>query len=188
MTVSTAEQAVVEPSRPAVRRHHLAWIWQITLLSLLLGVMLALALQTEFQLRSMGLPTSRFGARAGVVVTLKQSNDRLQEEVLTLRKQNATIEKELAEGSSASGALAAELRDLKLRFGLLPVEGPGLELTLRDSPKKGPDEYDPNLMILHDSDINMILSELKAAGAEAIGIAGADSTKIQRVIFRTTAR
>src|SRR5207302_10552295 len=74
----------------------------------------------------------------------------------------------------------------------LPVTGPGLIITLKDSPLKldglkGPN--DPRQQtIIHDSDINLILGELKSAGAEALGISGADTSKMQRVTYRTSAR
>ena len=160
--------------------------------SLLLGVMLALALQTEFRLRPV---VGRFGTRVGVAVGLKESNDRLQQEVVTLRKQVTEFEQQIGHRSTADAVLAAELREVKLRAGLLPVTGPGLILTLRDSPlrpKDGPSEQDAHSLteqlIVHDRDINMILGELKSAGAEALGISGADVRKIQRVTYRTSAR
>ncbi len=195
MAISSAEQGRLESAthepltavHPAARWHSAEWVWQVTLLSLLLGAMLALALQMEFRLRNLGLPTSRFGARAGVALSLKESNDRLQEEVKRLLARNSEFETQLAESSNASGALKDELRELRTRAGLVPVTGPGLIIKLQDSPLKTPEEFDPQT-IIHDSDINMVLNELKAAGAEVLGIAGADRSKIQRVIYRTVAR
>lgn len=58
--------------------------------------------------------------------------------------------------------------------GLTPVQGPGLVVTLRDSKKplphfpKGAFPGGPNL--IHDADINQVVDELKAAGAEAIAV------------------
>lgn len=194
MALSSAEQQpIVEPGTAAAgpaaarQRHTVTWVWQITILSLALGTMLALALQMQFRLRKAGLSGSRFGARAWVAASLKDSNDRLQEEVRTLRRGMAEFESQMAANSSASGALTKEMQDLKLRAGLIAVHGPGLIITLRDSPKKAPAELDPRL-ILHDSDLNLIISELKAAGSEAIGISGADTTRVQRVTARTTIR
>jgi uncharacterized protein YlxW (UPF0749 family) len=186
MAITTAESPVnAGAGGRAQRRHSAAWVWQVTLLSLLLGAMLALALQTEFRLRPL---IGHFGnIRAGVAVGLKQSNERLQEEVITLNKQKTELEKKISQRSDASTLLATELQDAKLRAGLLPVKGPGIIVTLRDSPDKVPPELIANA-IIHDSDINAVLSELKAAGAEALGISGADTRKIQRVIYRTTAR
>src|SRR5438477_8951763 len=163
MEILSADSIPVQTTAPAPRRHSVAWVWQVTGLSLLLGVMLALALQTEFRLRPV---VGRFGTRAGVAVGLKESNDRLQQEVVALRKQSSEFEKQLGHQSSSASVLAGELREVKLRAGLLPVTGPGLVITLRDSPLKPPgapsqqDQQDlTQQLIVHDRDINMILGE-----------------------------
>src|SRR6184192_4029005 len=99
MAISMAEGIEAEGSARARRRHSAAWVWQVTLLSMLLGAMLALALQTELRLRPL---VGRFGGvRLGMAVGLKQSNDRLNEEVLSLRKQKAELEKKVSQRSDA---------------------------------------------------------------------------------------
>jgi uncharacterized protein YlxW (UPF0749 family) len=186
MAITTADSVNTEAVARAERRNGLAWVWQVTILSLLLGVMLALALRTELRLRPV---VGRFGTRAGVAVGLKQSNERLQEEVIHLRQKVSAFEEQLGNKSSAAQMLAGELQDVKLRAGLVPMGGPGLIITLRDSPLQLPEEaVKTNQGIIHDTDINALLSELKVAGAESLGISGADAKQIQRVIDRTTAR
>ena len=74
--------------------------------------------------------------------------------------------------SSASNTNAS-LAQAKFLAGLTPVQGPGIIVTLNDSKKKMPDNVPsgmtpPNL--IHDTDINQIVNELKAAGAEAISV------------------
>jgi uncharacterized protein YlxW (UPF0749 family) len=184
MDITSADPIEADPAARAQRRHSAAWVWQVTLLSLLLGCMLALALQTELRVRRL---VGRFGVRPVVAAGLKEKNERLQEEVLTLRKKYVDLDTKITQNSDTSTLLASELHDAKLRAGLLPVKGPGLIITLRDSPDKVPEELITNA-IIHDSDINAVMSELKAAGAEALGISGADTRKIQRVTYRTTAR
>ena len=186
MAISTAETRAADALPEVRRRHAHAWVWQVTALSLILGVMLALALQTEFRLRER---VGRFGVRARIAAGLKDQNERLQEEVVDLRQRSTQIESQLSQRTGATAALADELLKARLDAGLVPVEGPGLVITLRDSPlaDKIPDELSQQA-IIHDTDVNMILSELKAAGAEAIGIAGADTDRIQRVTYRTSVR
>ncbi|HOJ09003.1 MAG TPA: DUF881 domain-containing protein [Clostridiales bacterium] len=62
------------------------------------------------------------------------------------------------------------LYDAKLKAGFTDVEGPGLVIKLDDAPSKKSD--DPLLSIIHDADIQIILNELKKAGAQAISING----------------
>ncbi len=65
-----------------------------------------------------------------------------------------------------------ELSNARFLAGLTPVQGPGVVVTLRDSKKSFPAM--PNGVappsIIHDTDINQVVNELKAAGAEAIAV------------------
>jgi len=66
-----------------------------------------------------------------------------------------------------------ELSQARFLAGLTPVQGPGVVVTLNDS-KKAPKIVMPSGMtppnIIHDTDINQVVNELKAAGAEAIAV------------------
>jgi len=68
--------------------------------------------------------------------------------------------------------------------GLTDVKGPGIFLTLNDSSIHIP--YAPTSVedagVIHDSDINGVINDLKAAGAEALSI------NDQRVVAMTAAR
>jgi len=65
-----------------------------------------------------------------------------------------------------------ELSNARFLAGLTPVQGPGVVVTLNDSKKSLPSlpsgMAPPN--IIHDTDINQVINELKAAGAEAIAV------------------
>jgi prepilin-type processing-associated H-X9-DG protein len=66
-----------------------------------------------------------------------------------------------------------ELSNARFLAGLTPVQGPGVVVTLNDSKKHLPNNMPngfapPN--IIHDTDINQVVNELKAAGAEAIAV------------------
>jgi uncharacterized protein YlxW (UPF0749 family) len=121
---------------------------------------------------------------------LKQANERLQNEVADLRRQTSQFENKLSSESQAAQLLNQQLQEAKLLAGLAPVKGAGLEITLQDSPfiekLKGTTAADDAR--IHDQDINAVVSELKAAGAEAIAISGIDKTQLQRVTALTTAR
>ena len=64
------------------------------------------------------------------------------------------------------------LSNARFLAGLTPVQGPGVVVTLNDSKKRPPAMPSgiapPN--IIHDTDINQVVNELKAAGAEAIAV------------------
>lgn len=68
-----------------------------------------------------------------------------------------------------------ELSNARFLAGLTPVQGPGVVVTLIDSKLALPRPLPPGMMpinLIHDSDINLVVSELRAAGAEAIAVNG----------------
>lgn len=79
-----------------------------------------------------------------------------------------------------------EIEDLKILTGLEEVQGPGITVTLDDTRainKIAADAgfYDPNVYVIHDSDILMVINELKASGAEAISVNGQRITALSEV-------
>jgi len=69
-------------------------------------------------------------------------------------------------------AFQEDLKTAQLRAGLTPVTGPGVEIILDDNyngMRENPGG-DPNSFIIHYDDILSIVSDLRAAGAEAIAI------------------
>ena len=70
---------------------------------------------------------------------------------------------------------------LKPGTGLTPLAGPGLVVTLDDAPRHQPgtEGIDPNLLVVHQQDIQAVVNALWAGGAEGVAIQG------QRVIATT---
>lgn len=62
------------------------------------------------------------------------------------------------------------LESLSLKAGLVDVKGPGVVIKLNDAPARL--DENPNVLIIHDSDIIQVVNELKKAGAQAISING----------------
>jgi uncharacterized protein YlxW (UPF0749 family) len=71
--------------------------------------------------------------------------------------------------------------------GLTAIEGPGLAVTLRDSPRKPPKGASKESLRITDQDVNAVLDALRAAGAEALAVGGADGEP-ERVLAGTAAR
>ena len=73
--------------------------------------------------------------------------------------------------------LNREIEDLEILSGLTELKGSGVIVTLDDTRAinqiaADAGFYDPNVYVIHDSDILLVINELKAAGAEAISING----------------
>jgi uncharacterized protein YlxW (UPF0749 family) len=192
MAVTTVGTAVGDGAAAEPVRTNRSWVWQVTSLSVVLGAMLGLALRSQAQIRQMQLPSNRFSGLAAAFGDLQESNKQLQVEIRRLREQSTRLETELAAGKQGSELINRQLQEIKMLAGLTPVHGPGLIITLHDSKQKVPPgmaEADFRTQaIIHDQDLNAILNELKAAGAEALAISGADRSMAQRVTSLTTAR
>ncbi len=79
--------------------------------------------------------------------------------------------------SSVVGAdldvLRARVSELEPVTGLTSVRGPGVRVTLTDAPRTGDDpDIDPNLLDVHQQDIQAYVNALWAGGAEAISLQG----------------
>ncbi len=88
----------------------------------------------------------------------------------------------LSEG--VSGAALDDYRDkvaeLETPTGLTAQDGPGVRVTLTDAPRSvNPKDVDPNLLVVHQQDIQAFVNALWAGGAEAISLQG------QRLISTT---
>lgn len=108
--------------------------------------------------------------------------DGLRQQYNNLRRRNAEYERVMGEQGNLNEVLERQLAQAEMLAGLTKVTGPGIEILLDDSSWEGIRDKDPNLLLVHDEDILAIVSELKAAGAEAIAING------QRIMFNTEIR
>jgi uncharacterized protein YlxW (UPF0749 family) len=172
---------------PASRADY-GWVWQVTLLALALGVMLALAMRTTTRIRASDDATgSRLGLASAVLARYRGDNTRLQNEVVDLRRELDASSMEANRYTEEAARLRKQLEVLKDIGGLSAISGTGLRLTVRDSPTVPSTENYAEYLV-HDQDLNNLIAELKAAGADHLAISGADPANLQRVIVRTTAR
>ena len=84
-------------------------------------------------------------------------------------------------GSAELQRLEGAIDALKPMVGLTALRGPGLVVTLDDAPadQELPDTVDPNLLVVHQQDLQAVVNALWAGGAEAMSLQG------QRIIATT---
>jgi uncharacterized protein YlxW (UPF0749 family) len=169
------------------------WFWQITLLSVILGGVLALSLKTQDRLRREQLPNMRPNQ---IALAYARLNDTVQDQKKTISEMQQKIEayrNAISQDSGKAGVLAADLDRASLLTGQKSVMGSGVIVILKDAEAKNVPPKDPGMSdedyigmthdyIIHDSDIQRVVNELKAAGAEAIAI------NDQRVVAMTSIR
>ncbi|MBB6049722.1 DUF881 domain-containing protein [Armatimonas rosea] len=171
---------------------HRPWLTQITLLSTIMGGLLALSLKTQDRIRRDLVGNTSTAAMAEAYTKQRDENVELRKRVTQLLDQNRKYTEAMAaDGGTSTKVIAQELQKVNTLAGLTPVTGPGVVVTLRDSKKqpekpKGISDSDWQAMtadyLIHDANIRDVVNELKNAGAEAIAING------QRVVNTTAIR
>jgi uncharacterized protein YlxW (UPF0749 family) len=111
-----------------------------------------------------------------LIVERREHADELAEDLEVLRSRV-----EEAQGEAARGvpALRAEVERTELAAGMVAVQGPGLRVTLEDSPSCPPGAYE---CVIQDGDIQLAVNALFGAGAEAVAVGG------ERVVATTAIR
>jgi uncharacterized protein YlxW (UPF0749 family) len=158
------------------------WVFQVTALCIVLGMLLALSLKTQRQAVNQGLPTTVPALRSAYRL-MKQQNQQIERD---LGDYKARYERLAAKqgGRGSTRDIQRIIDENKMIAGMVAVHGPGIVIQLQDSPKR-PAEAAPEVMsdyIVHDRDIRDVVNELFDAGAEAISVNG------QRLIASSSIR
>lgn len=137
------------------------------------GFLVVTQARTELLIkRTLRIPSSQLEELAFALQGQERHRGALEGQVADLRGRLADYERAAAEGRTAVARMNRELQDLRALAGLTALEGPGLTVTLTDSTRPPRPGEDPNKTILHYSDIAAVVSELWAAGAEAVTVNG----------------
>lgn len=70
------------------------------------------------------------------------------------------------------GALREKIERIRAEAGFAPLRGPGISLLLGDSSAPSEPGENPNVYLLHDSDLLRIVNDLRAAGARGVALNG----------------
>jgi len=125
------------------------------------------------------LRAGRYGDLSSVVRQATEEADALSAE------RNALAEdvEALTAGLSGTGVTEAQnsVERLQVPAGLAGLRGPGLTVTLDDAPSESIESSgeDPNLLVVHQQDIQAVVNAMWAGGAEGMTIQG------QRIISTT---
>ena len=82
----------------------------------------------------------------------------------------AEEEQQAVSGRRTLASLEETLARARMLAGLTPLRGPGVVVTITDSTRPLERGEDPNLVLIHYSDVHAVVQTLWAAGAEAISV------------------
>lgn len=160
------------------------WVLPVTFVCLALGALIALMLKVSLPESDIDLKNARPEEMRSRILTLQAEKNELEEENRKLRRDKDEMMNSLADSTENMKVFKDELDSLRIRAGTTAVEGRGIIITIDDSKTSRPDlaGVDPAAVLTHDTDLLMLVNELRAAGAEAIAI------NDQRVVFSSAIR
>jgi uncharacterized protein YlxW (UPF0749 family) len=125
------------------------------------------------------LRAGRYGDLSTVVRQATEEADALRERRNELAQEVEDLTTALAD--TGVGQAQEQVDDLRVPAGLAAMRGPGLTVTLDDAPSDSISAagIDPNLLVVHQQDIQAVVNAMWAGGAEAMTVQG------QRVISTT---
>ncbi|MBQ7528725.1 DUF881 domain-containing protein [bacterium] len=160
--------------------HISKWQFPIAVACVILGIMVGL----EYRSKNVEVPLQLDDRREtlALVKDLESQRNKMSAELAELRSRLADLEKASGHNDSVSKQMQEQLNRSKIEAGLTGMKGPGIVVVLSDSPRTPPANADPYFYIIHDVDLQSLVNELWAAGAEAVSI------NDQRVVTRTSIR
>ena len=155
-------------------------------LSLMVGVMLALPFKVIRKESTEPLPSESRQELVNRMTKLTEENDQLRAELEQSRSHISDLEESLMAGQEASAQVTDSLTRYRILAGLDAVHGPGIRLTLSEQISQLPPGAEAAPYLIHQEDLLNIVNELWLAGAEAIAIRSRDRT--ERLIVSSTIR
>ena len=109
------------------------------------------------------------------VLRWKEKYDNLYAQLEKAEKDLEKIRQEASQDDISAESKQEEIKLNNMLLGLTDVTGPGIVLTLKDNQGVTPEMVtaigdDISYYLVHDSDLRLVVNELKNAGAEAISI------------------
>jgi uncharacterized protein YlxW (UPF0749 family) len=166
----------VEPSTASTRVN---WQIPVGIACILLGVLVAVQFRMQRSLAER--PTERT-QMVELVEKLETENAKMALDLKEARERLASLEKTMSEGQNVQRTIKEEVERARMEAGLLPLKGQGIEVRMVDSTRRPAPDEDPYFYIVHDVDLQALVNELWASGAEAVCV------NDQRVVARTSIR
>ncbi len=188
------------PAAPVSRvaRRTGGWVFSLTGICFVFGAALAMQMRSvESAQKAKVKDASLLEVREKQSAQLRLSAARASQENEKSQRQIAELRKKLLNTGALTmqqiqqvKALNAQLSNLQLAAGLTRVSGPGIRITMDDSPS-APKNADAGSFlpgIIHDFDLLQIVNELRLMNAEAICIKGAGQSEGTRITAYTPIR
>ncbi len=140
-----------------------------------------MAVQFKVQQRRVKEPTEMGDLRVQLK-SIESERNKMSTELQEARTRLVEMEKAFSDGQNVTRTTREEIERARLEAGLMPLKGQGVTVRLTDSTRKPSPDDDPYFYIVHDVDLQALVNELWASGAEAVAI------NDQRMVARSSIR
>lgn len=164
---------------PSTTTSRVNWQLPVGIACILLGVLVAVQFKVQ---RSRVKEPTEMGDLRVQLKSIESERNKMSTELQETRNRLLEMEKSLSDGQNLTRTTRAEIERARLEAGLLPLHGQGVVCRLTDSSRKPSPDDDPYFYIVHDVDLQALVNELWASGAEAV------SVNDQRIVARTSIR
>lgn len=134
----------------------------------ILGFLVVTAVLTGQAERQKSAP--RKAELVGLIDSRRQQVDDLDAAVEVLRGEVAEARARVSRADSRDRRAAEQTQELAEQAGTVPLVGPGVQVTLSASDRPPLSPQEAGAYQIHDSDLQLIVNALWAAGAEAVAI------------------
>lgn len=164
-----------------IKSSHIA----ITVVCFVIGFAITLQIKSVWRINSLDSTKAlRTEDLISALMQERQKNDSLTTELNSYKNDLEQFKTQASESSGYSKLLSEQLQKAELAAGITDMQGPGIVVKMTDSKLRN-DPTNPtsaNAEVIHDSDLLMLINELRASEAEAISLNG------QRVIATSEIR
>lgn len=149
--------------------------WQLSVAVILAVAAFLIVTQVRNELlirEQLRVPSQRLEELAFMLREQERVRGELEQQIVGLRDQLRAYERGAVQGKEKLSALGQQLDQLRVLAGQTALTGPGVIVELHDSSNPLRPGDDPNTVILHYTDLQGIINELWASGAEAVAVNG----------------
>ncbi|MBQ7567877.1 DUF881 domain-containing protein [bacterium] len=177
--------AAREAAMPVAKHNYIwnythSWQFPVALACILLGIMVGLQYRSQVGKGDLQIDDRR--KLVELVRAMESERNKMSNELKETRAHMVELEEASGKREQVSKQLQDQLVRSRIEAGLTGMKGPGVVVSLNDSPRTAPATEDNYFYIVHDVDLTALVNELWAAGAEAI------SVNEQRIVTRSSIR
>lgn len=166
---------LVKQRSAAVQRHWLLRVGRDTYVWAAVALVLGLFFTAQLQSKPAPPVDVDYPRQVGAstIQQLEADQAALKKQIADLRRQITLQQEEAARQKASFAEIGEALKQEQIIAGLTPLAGPGLRITLDDSPVKTvPAGQDPDNYLVHEIFLRDVINILWASGAEAISLNG----------------